>query len=358
MDTTGLRCEPMKRVRKDWQGARYYDLSGKLVCKTCTRCREVLPIGTFPKMRGQKDGLSTKCSPCGSAVGMSYYWKKRESVAPLPRKYIDTLEVIIPSTGEVKELRGIEVVMMKKATSTEWRGSVYYDKTGNLVAKSCSRCRNIISPDGFGRSEGKREGLESSCRKCNSSRYYAYLKEREKQEPGFMKNRSEKRYDKLARRSPEEVGNDTRRLREEGAKWCRGCRDHQGIELFNSNKYTSDGLSVMCRKCHNADGRMKYHRVAEKYWTEVGIPHECYLSTCRKPYQEQDHVIPLELGGPDTVENLLPMCEHHNRSKNDSPLEDWLSRRHPEALEDTINTVIGIGIEFVPIRPQKYIPRE
>lgn len=44
---------------------------------------------------------------------------------------------------------------------------------------------------------------------------------------------------------------------------------------------------------------------------------------------EADHVVPIVLGGPTKIENLLPACVPCNRSKGPKPLEDW----NPSAYE-------------------------
>lgn len=344
IDIKGLVAVPMRKATPEWQGVRYYSPDGDLVCKTCTKCRALLVVDSFPRMRGQKDGLSTKCSPCGSAIGRTNYRKRVESKAKSAPQVEDVSGVLDPASGEILTLHKVTKTLMKKTTSSEWRGSTYHDEVGTLVAKTCPKCKNILVSDAFGPSRGRVGNLESYCRKCNSIRYYTQLMQREKDSPGFLKSRSDKRYLKLSTRSPEEVFADTMRLRPDGTKWCRKCRNYREAHKYNSNKYTSDGLSVMCRECHNQDSRDKYHQAAENTWTASGIPWTCYLSTCDKPYQEQDHVIPLELDGPDDLNNLLPMCTHHNRSKSDSSLAEWLRGRHPEALLDTLSTVISFGV--------------
>lgn len=38
-----------------------------------------------------------------------------------------------------------------------------------------------------------------------------------------------------------------------------------------------------------------------------------------------DHVIPRSLGGPSTIDNLVPACRECNTRKGDMPLEGFLS---------------------------------
>jgi len=41
-------------------------------------------------------------------------------------------------------------------------------------------------------------------------------------------------------------------------------------------------------------------------------------------FEEWDHVVPLDAGGTDTIDNLVPSCRAHNRSKGRKTLFEWL----------------------------------
>lgn len=50
-------------------------------------------------------------------------------------------------------------------------------------------------------------------------------------------------------------------------------------------------------------------------------------SYCGRPANEIDHIDPVALGGDREWENTTAACSRCNRSKNDSPLLAWLTRR-------------------------------
>lgn len=39
---------------------------------------------------------------------------------------------------------------------------------------------------------------------------------------------------------------------------------------------------------------------------------------CGDRANQADHIVPQHLGGPDTVENLQPLCEQHHRARSSS----------------------------------------
>jgi len=46
--------------------------------KTCTFCKQQKPLSEFNKNRSRKDGLQTKCRPCGQAKFKEYYNDNKE----------------------------------------------------------------------------------------------------------------------------------------------------------------------------------------------------------------------------------------------------------------------------------------
>lgn len=49
---------------------------------------------------------------------------------------------------------------------------------------------------------------------------------------------------------------------------------------------------------------------------------------CQNPAATLDHVVPLEAGGSDNIDNLVPACWSCNSSKKSTPLIVWLARRN------------------------------
>lgn len=52
----------------------------------------------------------------------------------------------------------------------------------------------------------------------------------------------------------------------------------------------------------------------------------CVIKGCGRAADTLDHTIPYSRGGKTSVENLFPMCQHHNSSKGDRTPLEWVDR--------------------------------
>lgn len=55
--------------------------------KTCSKCKQVLPLDAFGKNRRNKSGLQHKCKRCDSIDQINYYKARREKMAKIGRVY-------------------------------------------------------------------------------------------------------------------------------------------------------------------------------------------------------------------------------------------------------------------------------
>lgn len=63
----------------------------------------------------------------------------------------------------------------------------------------------------------------------------------------------------------------------------------------------------------------------------------------RETLMTADHYIPKSKGGPNTVENLNPMCDPCNNKKADEVPEGWVDDRDPRALKKKSEAGKGAG---------------
>lgn len=47
----------------------------------------------------------------------------------------------------------------------------------------------------------------------------------------------------------------------------------------------------------------------------------CAIQGCERPWLEADHILPLALGGPDTMENIEGLCGAHHLGKTRADIE-------------------------------------
>ena len=53
---------------------------------------------------------------------------------------------------------------------------------------------------------------------------------------------------------------------------------------------------------------------------------------------EQDHIVPLSMGGDYTIDNIVPSCKSCNSSKKDNDFREWIK---DEALYESVLTSVG-----------------
>ena len=112
--------------------------------------------------------------------------------------------------------------------------------------KQCIDCGLTKPLQEFSPSKKNRDGKTSYCRGCLRNRQAIY-REAARGRPSTRAR---------AASAPQ------------GQKWCPGCSTYKEIELFGSNKASSDGLTAYCRPCHNDKGRenrIKRHGSTREY---------------------------------------------------------------------------------------------
>lgn len=55
---------------------------------------------------------------------------------------------------------------------------------------------------------------------------------------------------------------------------------------------------------------------------------------CREPTEcpDGDHVVPLALGGADSIDNIVPACQRCNTSKGTLTLDEWAVSRERRGM--------------------------
>ncbi len=193
--------------------------------------------------------------------------------------------------------------------------------------KACTKCREVKPRNDFPRDRRRRDGRKSRCRECcraadRTRRADPEYRERERTADAARKRA---RLAANAARTDEQVAADRARLRPDGMKRCRSCREVLPLDAFSANRARADGLNDTCRLCAHAD----LLRAAALKIEALDL----YACTyCGGPAEAIDHVIPRALGGTDDAHNQTPACGSCNSSKNATPVLEWLARRDPELV--------------------------
>lgn len=234
-------------------------------------------------------------------------------------------------------------------------------------SKKCSTCGVTKLLDEFGPRAACRDGRRSYCRKCNTASvqglrkgrkeagectYFgcvspaafgltqcAYHKDEHLARQKAIRTANPETHRKYMReaiqrnksRTSAQIEADRLRLRPDGTKRCRRCREVRPLREFHQSAAMPDGLNYTCRGCVRQRTRQQHaRRVAS--WAERGL-YAC--SYCGAPAEETEHVVPLSAeDGPGDVDlNTVPSCAECNRGpggKFDTPVDEWLQRLYDE----------------------------
>ena len=241
---------------------------------------------------------------------------------------------------------GLIEVKMNKRTD----GSYFVNESDELVAKTCGACKEILPAASFNKRSAAKYGKQRYCRDCQKAKKDAWHTENRDQQLEYYKEyaqehpeRASERRAKNSARTPEQILEDQKRIRPKGTKRCGKCHIVYPLAAYHRDSSSGDGLSAKCKECACRRTQEYYRRPYLLHWTRNGIPLECYV--CGEEWEHSDHVIPSILDGIDEAENRLPMCEHHNTSKNGTPLLKWLHENYPERSEEIMQRVFDYHVD-------------
>lgn len=298
-DVTGLI--PIKlQKRNGFQGYWYVHPSDPTTClaRTCSVCHETKSADNFKPDKNVTCKLFSRCNPCDKTYKAKW---DQENGAESHKK-----------NRERHKARTTDQIAEDQA------------RLRPDGMKRCYKCAEDLPVTLYSTSIGNPDGLTSMCRICDN----LYNQENVAQRKA---------------RTPQEVAAARAAIRPEGAKWCYKCKADHSLTSFYNDISEPDGLAQVCSDCMKAYQDEYHKKEFEDYWQANGIPLTCYV--CGAPYEHNDHVIPSILGGTDDPENRLPMCAHHNTSKNGTPLLQWLRAQHPERVEEVMTRVLSYGVD-------------
>jgi len=180
-----------------------------------------------------------------------------------------------------------------------------------LMAATCTACRTLTPVADLVRHAGQPGGYRFRCKADQR----AIDRARVTSSTDAARHRTKRA--RYAARTEIEILADRARLRPDGLKRCRKCRESLPFDAFSVASARPDGLQLTCRIC--ADSRGHLAKVAVH--TDDHDGYRCYL--CDGPAEHVDHVVPLALGGLDVPENCRWACAECNCSKRATPLFDW-----------------------------------
>lgn len=194
--------------------------------------------------------------------------------------------------------------------------------------KICSRCRQAKDPSEFTNHRGSKDGKFCYCKICLKSinkenkekhkeQYNATHRERMKVDPEYK--------EKIRLRSEK---NNKRRQ-------AAGALDTPEFRL--ARRISSDKYWRSHREQHMALAaarRQKFIReMTANDWRRIMLLHSGRCFYCDGKATGKDHVLPICLGGRDTVDNTIPCCPTCNKKKSSTRVEVWVTRHFPNYEE-------------------------
>ena len=262
----------------------------------------------------------------------------------------------------MRECRGL----MEMARSTVIR--IYDEDTGELLQKSCSKCKEIKDVSEFGKYPRHSDGLKSNCKSCANGNT---KKSHERKTP----EGKERWKERLKHMSDEEVNqhllNNMIRITKGDTvliKRCYKCMEYKRIQELGMKKDQKDGIDNICLKCagkrvkeryeankeyilnqhkeyrQTPEGKAVHKRANHKRRTKkLGNGgnytsdewNQCldYFNHCDaytgEPLTttEIEHIIPVSKGGTTYIYNIVPANKSTNCSKGKKDLWEWYSKQ-------------------------------
>ena len=169
----------------------------------------------------------------------------------------------------------------------------------------CKRCHTKKSEDQFSPDKRNKSGRTSHCKECNAEKYRAKWAERPE-----LRERSKENHRKWVANNPE-------RKRELGRNWYHKNIEEQR-EIRNARfkeRYAADPeyKALVASWSHARKARLNE---VETDGIPFVVEGKCYI--CETADADTiDHIVPINQGGPDTIDNKAGACFSCNSAKRD-----------------------------------------
>ena len=182
----------------------------------------------------------------------------------------------------------------------------------NSISKKCSKCGKIKPVGDFRYRTDKPKYLNSWCNKClsnNANKWNnSHLKKVKQHQKTWHNDHPEYR-SKYRSMNIDKVNGNAKNWRE----------NHQKeLPQINRRYYLSHKEKCLLnRQNRRAREKSAPGTITQKQWEDIKkkYGYKCLVPGCDETKITLDHVVPLKLGGTHTIDNVQPLCKHHNSSK-------------------------------------------
>lgn len=206
------------------------------------------------------------------------------------------------------------------------------------TTKRCGRCKCIALLSDFTKNRRNKDGLGTSCRACLRIEAKASYQKHRASRLARMKVAAAKNKDKIASYQRAYRAQHPDRYLKRRAYYRRHYQTHKPeIRAYQRQYQTQNPQRAAIRTMrHYARKLQSGGSYTLEQWQAMCVWFGAVCLSCATSGKlEQDHVIPLARGGPNTIANIQPLCRSCNASKGTSAID----YREPIRLAAFLETV-------------------
>lgn len=209
-----------------------------------------------------------------------------------------------------------------------------------VTGKRCSKCGVEKPPAEYYKDPRSKDGLASECKLCRiavvekwrsnnrtrisnvGKRYYATHKDEKYKSGVLWKKKNPEKVSEIQKRwienNPGKRALAVKEYRKRHPDKIKEYRDAIGGALLRAWRKKNKPKLMEYSRNRRAMKRAGGGKISAEEWQEVIVKYgsKCLHPGCERTDITMDHVVSLKNGGTHTVDNVQPLCKHHNSSKN------------------------------------------